>query len=223
MEYIVDLHNLIGANDQFVLKQFALLRIDDEEVGRQQFTVKPPYPLEDLTPKTRYLNSYPTRYIHGLSWDSGVVPYEQALKRIRRLLRDASTIYVRGSKKKEWLSRLVRRSTKIIDLEDLDCPAAIDLRRYYCRNLKRRLGHTVPCKEYLTTLQIVRLQKRWMMENKVIPKPKTDSILDKCIERLINFAIGHFQPIKCKPCNKIENSWDGKNSVVDSRTVIGMS
>lgn len=189
----MDLHSFVNANDQFVLKQFSMMSIHDEEAKSYNFTVKAPCSWEDLTPKARYFNSSRTREVHRLTWDSGTVTYKAAMKRIHRLLRDAKTVCVRGSKNKKWLSRFLSPTTTIIDLKKLHCPEAITLHRDYSGNIKYRLGHTGPSKIFLSTSQNVKLLKRWILENKVIPKPKTDSILDKCIECLKNFAISHFQ------------------------------
>lgn len=211
----MDLHSFTNANDKFVLKQFSMMSIHDEEAESYEFTVKAPCSWEELTPKARYFNSFQTRLIHGISWDSGTMTYKVAKKRIHRLLRDAQTVFVRGSEEKKWLSRILSPTTIIIDLEELHCPAPIDLHRIYSGNIKYRLGHTVRRKIFLSTSHNVKLLKRWILENKVIPKPKTDSSLDKCIECLKNFAISHFQlMIKDTSSKKLErNTWKGRDLV----------
>lgn len=129
MEYIVDLQGFKKPINEFVLKEFAMIPVDDTTVQALAFLVKPPLPWQDLPATYRSINLWLTRNFHGILWDSGDVPYEEASTLIRNILHKARTIYVKGSEKREWLLAIMGESARIVDLENLECPSLHTLRK----------------------------------------------------------------------------------------------
>nr|AGQ20243.1 AsIV-cont00151-ORF1 [Apophua simplicipes ichnovirus] len=122
MHCVVDVHGFKQSDEKFVLKEFAMVTIGVKTVKHLEFVVKPPYPFEYLLKEHRAANLYLTRNVHGISWDSGTISYEESRPYIRKLLKNARTIYVRGSEKRVWLCSLLNFSVQIVDLMKLDYP-----------------------------------------------------------------------------------------------------
>ncbi|KAK3919764.1 Protein Vpu [Frankliniella fusca] len=99
-----DMQTLRGAKDEYVVKEFSLYSSQFD--GSRGTTIfKPPYADTILSPEQRKRNSYITRHIHGLKWNSGTVPYEHFGDMIQELLRDYNRIYVKGVEKLRLLLR----------------------------------------------------------------------------------------------------------------------
>nr|AGQ20130.1 AsIV-cont00015-ORF1 [Apophua simplicipes ichnovirus] len=129
MYCVVDVLGFKQSGKEFVLKEFAMVTIDVKTVKHLEFVVKPPYPFNSLLKEYQYINSRLTRNVHGISWDSGTIPYEESKLYIRELLKKVHTIYVRGSEKRVWLRSLLNFSVQVVDLKKLECPSARELKK----------------------------------------------------------------------------------------------
>lgn len=128
-DYVVDLQGFKKPIDEFVLKEFALVPVYDGRVQPLAFVLEPPFEWDSLPAPYKCTNSWLIRNYHGLPWESGDVPYEAGSMMIREFLKDARSIYVKGSEKKEWISKFTEESTKIINLENIGCPSLFKLRK----------------------------------------------------------------------------------------------
>lgn len=135
-----------------------------------EFIVKPPFPFENLLKEYQTINLWITRNVHGISWDSGTVPYELAKTTIRNQLRNARTVYVRGSEKKNWLLSILGMSVKILDLRRFSCPTLVQLKNLVIDPSLKTRGP----REFQYAGENVRLLRIWMMQNGVVivTKPK---------------------------------------------------
>lgn len=168
MDYVVDLQGFHRSTGQFILKKFSMIPIYGKVSELSEFIVKPPFPFENLLKEYQTINLWTARNVHGISWDTGTVPYELAKTTIRNWLRKARTVYVRGSEKKNWLLSFLGTSVKIVDLRKLSCPTVIQLKDLV---IDPSLETRCP-REYQYADENVRLLRLWILHNNVVPKPK---------------------------------------------------
>ncbi|KAK3933086.1 Lipoyl synthase, mitochondrial [Frankliniella fusca] len=116
-----DIQMLRGAKDEYVVKEFSLYSSQFD--GSRGTTIfKPPYADTILSPEQRKRNTYITRHIHGLKWNSGTVPYEHLGDMIQELLRDYNRIYVKGVEKLRLLLRYAPPGVLVYNIERDGCP-----------------------------------------------------------------------------------------------------
>ena len=124
MAYIVDLQGFKRPINEFVLKEFAVVEVGNDDATQPiNLLFEPICEWNALPAKYKRANSWLERNYHGLLWDSGDVPYEAAGPIICAILQHAQTIYVKGSEKINWLSNFLGSSLRIVNLETLDYPA----------------------------------------------------------------------------------------------------
>ncbi|KAK3911400.1 Transposable element Hobo transposase [Frankliniella fusca] len=116
-----DMQMLRGAKDEYVVKEFSLYSSQFD--GSRGTTIfKPPYADTILSPEQRKRNTYITRHIHGLKWNSGTVPYEHLGDMIQELLRDYNRIYVKGVEKLRLLLGYAPPGVLVYNIERDGCP-----------------------------------------------------------------------------------------------------
>ena len=84
MAYACDVQLLRGPDGRYVIKEFALF---ETNMQRDEFKIAnfaPPCPEIALPPCFVTQNNYVTQKIHGLTWDSGVSPYESLEDTLRQ-------------------------------------------------------------------------------------------------------------------------------------------
>lgn len=114
MEYAVDMQGFKKPGNDFVLKELAILPLQDD-AEPVVLLFKEPFPWRKLTQKYKRQNLWLELYHHGLSWDSGDHEYTEIGNILREGLQDASKIFVIGDLKKEWLERFKFQVTDITD------------------------------------------------------------------------------------------------------------
>lgn len=104
MEYVVDTQGFQRDNNEFVVKELATVPLNS---GEQPliFLFKPPIPWNELPARYKSVNLWLERNYHRLSWSAGDVPYDEVEDVLREVLHDASTIYVKGQQKQQWLEQ----------------------------------------------------------------------------------------------------------------------
>lgn len=126
MDYLVDMQGFKRPDNQFVLKELALLPLtNDNKCHPCTFLFLPPCQWHTLPAKYKCMNAWVERNYHGLPWNSGDVPYYAAEEILKVLLIDAAKIYVKGYEKRKWLEEIIGSSRTIVDLneEKPDCPS----------------------------------------------------------------------------------------------------
>lgn len=126
MDLIVDIQGFKQPIDEFVLKEIAIMALKSDKAAEPTtFLFAPPCAWTELPVKYRVMNSWLVRNFHGISWDSGDLPYRNAKKIIAAILNPARTVYVKGLEKKRWLTSFMDESSasSIVDLETLECPS----------------------------------------------------------------------------------------------------
>ena len=127
MEYVVDVQGFKLPKNKFVLKELSILSVNDD---LKPFSVlfQPPCDWSCIPSKYKRVNRWLECNCHGISWNSGNLPYTIISTVLKSIFRDATKIYVKGLEKKNWLKKFVKRSTEIIDMLDLECPSLNTLR-----------------------------------------------------------------------------------------------
>ena len=126
-EFIVDMQGFQGHNDQFILKEIAAtdLFIDNYCVSH---IFLPPFEFNELSAKHKSTYAWLYRNFHGLSWDTGYMPYDQVDDVIKSMLSEANVIYVKGAEKKKFLDNILKVSIDVINLsENNKCPKLTEI------------------------------------------------------------------------------------------------
>ena len=86
--------------------------------------------------------------------------YTDVQKVLKKIVQDASYLYVKGLEKKEWVERIINYSKPVIDLAELGCPAFRQLQHigiYHCMYHE----HHEPLPRYHCAFENVQLLKKW--------------------------------------------------------------
>lgn len=160
MEFFVDFQGFRGPNNEFLVKEYAALCLQDNHHVAHLF--KPKYAWDELTKKNQKTNTWLTKYLHGLKWNSGYLPYDTLEDVILATLYCASIIYVKGKDKKKFLDEILEKSCIVRDLEtDLRCPSWHELPHFFnmiCL-FHRQLNSLRRC-----ALDNVELLKNWFVK-----------------------------------------------------------
>nr|AGQ20173.1 AsIV-cont00056-ORF1 [Apophua simplicipes ichnovirus] len=177
MNCVVDMQGFKQSGGKFVLKEFAMVIIDVKKVKHLEFIVKPPYPFDNLFKEDRAANLWLTHNLHGISWKSGTIPYEESRLYVRKLLKNARTVYVRGSGKKAWLRSLLNFSVDVVDLKELECPSTKELKEslnYTCASDQYEMG-------FASAGENVKLMRLWMLQKNIAPHSAEKNFLQRIL------------------------------------------
>ena len=113
---------LMGPDGRYVIKEFALF---ETNLQRDEFKVAsfaPPCLELALPPSVVTHNHYVTQKIHGLTWDSGLSPYESMEDTLRQFTEFVNELYIKGEEKRKMMQGLLPH-LNVINIEKLRCPA----------------------------------------------------------------------------------------------------
>lgn len=113
MELIVDVQGFCVPN--FTPKEIAILSRDGK--NEEHLLIKPPFSWRTLDKKSRKNVKWLYFNHHKLSWDDGLISYGEMDNIIKKILQNASKIYVKGHLKRKFIEKYF--DGKIIDLETL--------------------------------------------------------------------------------------------------------
>jgi hypothetical protein len=119
MKYLVDAQGFKQPDNDYVLKELAILALDGNEPPVVMLFEKP-YSWNMLTDDYKKDNKWLQYRYHGLKWNKGKVPYNQIGYLLRDTLKDATKVYTIGSIQKKWLERF-RFKFPIVDMEKKMC------------------------------------------------------------------------------------------------------
>ena len=104
MEYIVDMMGFKQSENDYILKEIAIVPlIYDEEPLVRLF--KSPFPCRKLTDTLQRENIWLKQNYHGISWNTNGINYCEIGNFLRSAFKDATKIYVMGDLEKKWLQR----------------------------------------------------------------------------------------------------------------------
>lgn len=126
MKYVVDMQGFLQPSSDYLLKELAIIQLP-ENISKQEekeyknhpaplvFLFKKPFAWDTLTDECKSKNLWLTQQ-HGLAWNSGNIKYREIKEVLKECLSNATTVYVSGSTRKEWLERFHFRVRDIDDL-----------------------------------------------------------------------------------------------------------
>lgn len=153
----VDLQGFVVDKKEFIVKEFALLSLNDDRIVH--LTFKEPHNYWLLSEKARKSVIWTSEY-HGMSWESGQAPYTNLTSFVSKHLKQADDCiyYVKGAEKCSWLKKFHR--VECVNIENLGCPSLSKLMCKYPVTL-RCTAHHQRC-----AVSHVCLVKRWATLNK---------------------------------------------------------
>ena len=104
VEYIVDVQGFRDDNNGFIVKEFAIANLNQEN-DVKWVIFEPPFDRSTLSSACKITNSWLTRNIHGLLWNSGHVDYNEHKKVINNSLESSVYVYVKGYEKKKMVQQ----------------------------------------------------------------------------------------------------------------------
>lgn len=119
MEFVVDFQGFKRPFNEFVFKEVAVVALEDDALP-SVYLFEPPHRWSYLPAKYQSENLWLEKNYHGLTWNSGNVPYEEVHEVLINILRDASKVHVKGYEKKRWLEKIL---PDVYNLDDLTCPS----------------------------------------------------------------------------------------------------
>ena len=161
MSFVIDLQGFNNNDNVFVPKKIAIASVDEKcTIGH--WIVQPTQSYRSLSYKTKRQNKFISQNIHGLSYFDGITKLGGVVYEIRKITRNADTVYVRGHCKAEYLKTILR--VEVVDLErDILNPSFAkmpDVREVcYIHSVRRRSSGTYTC-ALNNTLKI----RQWILE-----------------------------------------------------------
>ena len=110
---IIDFQGFKSNENEFIIKELFILKDDDSSYS---YLFKPPFSKDKLSSKAKRTNHYCTKYIHGLKWDAGEVPYRDLMQILRSICKDDIHIMCKGSEKTSFLKKILNPDT-VLDLD----------------------------------------------------------------------------------------------------------
>ena len=105
MEYLVDVQGFKITVNEFVYKEMAIIRLE-EDAQPSVYLFKPPYHWDQLLEQNKSENRWLERNFHGILWRAGDVPHNEVGRIIRTIVGDCR-VYVKGLEKSNWLRRIL--------------------------------------------------------------------------------------------------------------------
>ena len=127
MEFVLDFQGFKDENNDFIVKELAILSTDGERYELQLF--QPPYAFNKLSKDLQKQVIWLEKQFHGLYWNSGHRDYKE-LKDVFEGIQISGTIYVKGLEKQRYAKKLLGDfNVNIINLEDMGCPSLSKLKQ----------------------------------------------------------------------------------------------
>ena len=139
---ILDIHCFKNSYNNFIIKEAVAIDVDS---GCLLFhhIVKPPYAQRVLPKDKRREANWLTNNFHGLKWQDGDLPFNDIYDKIKNCFSSATTVFVKGEEKKEFIRTLVPSHCTVVDLQLLGCPSI--------KVLNNMLGNdTLRCRYHIT-------------------------------------------------------------------------
>lgn len=93
------------------------------------FSFAPPIPLSEVPLAKQKANNWLTRNLHGITWESGVVPYGTLSNIVAVFDNPNLNVYVKGLTKLQTLKEYFPKAN-LINLEQIQCPKYAELAKF---------------------------------------------------------------------------------------------
>lgn len=123
--YVVDFQAFKNnVNNKFILKELAIVALNSDVVVH--CIIKPPTSYSSLDTEMQKRVDYLTAQYHGLKWDDGFINFPDAINLLRYTVNGAALVYIKGSERAKYLSKLLPHEIYVVDLDRIGCPRAYD-------------------------------------------------------------------------------------------------
>lgn len=158
MEYIVDVQGFKKQYNQFVVKELAIIPLEEDALPIV-YLFESPHDWNLLDSRYKCENSWLTKNYHGISWQEGDVPYRDFEEILKASVRCASKIYVKGLEKLKWLQNII---PNVRNMEDLDCPSLSKLHKD--NNIPCSNHNLQMCKNSHCAASNALVLKKWLLD-----------------------------------------------------------
>ena len=114
--YVVDIQGFHAPD--FIPKEICIVSVETSFVRHRM--IAPPTCYYRLSPRLKKQVDFVTKHIHGLHWDLGYTLETDALDLLRRTLKDADCVYIKGSERVNYLKKLLNNFVRLVDLDIFD-------------------------------------------------------------------------------------------------------
>lgn len=153
---VVDIQGFYSrGKTEFIAKELAVSSGNSALLGH--FVFRPP--VNTCVDETSQW--YVEKYIHGIPWDTGYIPYSELQSLLENILQKYTAVYVKGVQKKVFLEKYIQ-NVMIWNMDDLGCPNLASLQisfptKTYC------MYHDL--NNMKCALRNVKLLKKWLNNN----------------------------------------------------------
>lgn len=117
MAFVIDFQAFKSVDDEFIVKELAIVKIDGDSEFNMVF--KPHQPYSTLPRSMQDRVDYVSRRIHGIRWDSGSVDYYDVIGSIKdSLMNEARIIFVKGLERSKYIRNFLEDTVKVENLDD---------------------------------------------------------------------------------------------------------
>lgn len=123
MEFILDFQGFKNINNEFIVKELAVVSIDGNLYELQLF--QPPCQFQQLPTHLQKQVIWLEKQCHGLYWSSGFRSYKDLKEVLNTLFKQSnSTIYLKGEEKMKFILNMVSNhdGIKVVDVTSMGCP-----------------------------------------------------------------------------------------------------
>ena len=124
MELVLDAQFLKNREDEYIVKELAILALDENYVAH--WLVKSQGTFFRLPKNVVRQNNFSARYLHGIEWNEGDIDFIDLYRTLAKLSNHVRKVYVRGECKADFVRRYL--TPRVVNLEeDENCPTFADL------------------------------------------------------------------------------------------------
>jgi hypothetical protein len=160
MDIVVDFQAFTDNNNQFVIKECAVISVDHSFV--EHWIVAPPYSFYDLKKEKRREAVWLKLNHHGLRWDDGGIDYNTFIKELRNVCCGARRIFAKGRQKCAFIEKVLHK--EVTDLEEFGAPTLKSFMQTLNPSVLRCFRH-LKHKKFICALTVAEKLKFWILNN----------------------------------------------------------
>lgn len=213
MSYILDFQGFKNADNDFIIKELAIVSTDGQFYELQLF--QPPCDFNELPRQVQKQVLWLEKQYHGLYWSSGHKNYNCLKDVFKSITTINGDIYLKGKEKQKFISNMLSDlNVNVCNLEDLDCPNLSTLKR------QTNISSFKPCcfnhnSEHCAYINVHVMLNWWKTEQEFKRKfEKINTAIEECSKS--NYKNMSTELVRCLPKSFIINYVDDIESIFDN-------